>query len=63
MTRCPKCRSSEIKGPVYIRSMCGGEYLKYTCAKCGYSRHDTCADHEPHPMSLDPVKTWPHKSN
>lgn len=38
---CPKCGNSEYRwyhGPVYDEGkMQGGEHLKYSCRRCGYS--------------------------
>jgi predicted nucleic-acid-binding Zn-ribbon protein len=50
MTNCPKCGHDKIIGPRYRNDTEGklggkvGEYLKYTCAQCGYSENKPTFD-------------------
>ena len=55
MMSCPKCGSSDISGPKYesaavswIASTVGnmGEWLRYTCKRCGYSKTSPTRDAE-----------------
>jgi CDGSH-type Zn-finger protein len=54
MDQCPKCLSSNITGPRFERGAYGGEALRYTCCRCGYSRCKPTADSYdkmPHPWA------------
>jgi hypothetical protein len=50
MTRCPKCHSMNISGPVYEGGYgffaFGEERLVYTCRVCGYRQATPCKDAE-----------------
>jgi hypothetical protein len=41
---CPKCQSTRIVGPTYIKSGYGQESLRYDCARCGYRHEEPTAD-------------------
>lgn len=44
MTRCPKCSSCNISGPHYEHMPYGGEQLRFTCIRCGYSATEPTHD-------------------
>lgn len=33
---CSKCGIGHMVGPMYHKSLTGGEYLRYRCSTCGY---------------------------
>ena len=43
MMDCPKCKSTRISGPSYVKREYG-EALNYVCNRCGYSKDEPTAD-------------------
>lgn len=46
MVICPKCNYGVIRGPIYQKQFGDNECLEYTCARCGYTSQEHCADTE-----------------
>jgi len=48
MTKCPKCESDHVSGPIYVKVPAGSlkfsESLRYTCINCNYTESSPCAD-------------------
>ena len=44
MTSCPKCGSTRISGPSYVRNGYGAERLNYHCDRCGFRDSTPCND-------------------
>lgn len=59
MTSCPKCRSYRIHGPSYHKDGYGRESLIYTCAACGFKKHEATADSDSEAQQRFPVEFYP----